>query len=348
MKGERLYLVCPRNARGWAVLIACAIACLCGNLHAQTSDTPATDRSPVTVQKAMPSPSSHGLSPLALAVDDDSLWVAHYQANRVDKFRRHDGVFEMSIPVGRKPIALCLYGDFLWVANAGDGTVTKIERMSGKVEGTYPVGLIPVDILAKNHTLWIANSGDGQVVKLHPRDGSVLQRIVVRGSPTSLCDDGKLIWVANSGARAITAIDPARHTDIRVFDLAKNTDRIACDGKHIWALSFLGEIFKIHAASGQIVANHHTQKFPRDIYFDGKNVWYTESTAGQVVLLQRRSALPMDRHRVGRTPVRLFFKGTLWVLNYEDETVTNLDPRSGKILGTIQLNRPVKQIQTTP
>ena len=59
------------------------------------------------------------------------------------------------IPVGEEPVAVAVDNEAVWVANAGDGTVSRIDPASAKVVETIEVGGSPAGIAAAHGLVWV-------------------------------------------------------------------------------------------------------------------------------------------------------------------------------------------------
>src|SRR4051812_42413274 len=74
----------------------------------------------------------------------------------------------IAIRVGREPRAVAVDENSVWVANRADGSVLRIDPGTNKVLASIPAGREPYGIAVGAGSVWVANRGDGTVVRIDP------------------------------------------------------------------------------------------------------------------------------------------------------------------------------------
>ena len=138
-----------------------------------------------------------GLSPAAVVVAGDQLWVANSNGQSVQVFSL--GTFDQgpvdTVPVGRNPSALAFGAGAVWVANTGDDNVMRIDPSSSNSTDTIEVGDAPVAIAASHEAVWVANRG-GTVSRIDPSKREVVETIETGNAPAGIAVGDGAAWVS--------------------------------------------------------------------------------------------------------------------------------------------------------
>ena len=139
--------------------------------------------------------------PVALAADEDGLWVASEDGASVS---HHDPVtgatLAAPIQLNARPTALALDATSVWVASA-DGTVTQIDRTGNGVKDTIPVGRSLATITVSGDAIWVGDP-DGTVYRLDlANPSSPPTRIPTSSAVAALAAVEGAIWLAAQASR---------------------------------------------------------------------------------------------------------------------------------------------------
>ena len=136
-----------------------------------------------------------GGSPSAIAVGEDSVWVANSGDNTVSRINPRTAS-EVSDPsTGRRPRGVAVGAGSVRVTNEADDSVTRIDAASGSTatillsEASGPIG-----VAFGAGAVWVANGGDGTVSRIDPETGDI-ETIRVGGRPSGIAVEDGVVWV---------------------------------------------------------------------------------------------------------------------------------------------------------
>jgi YVTN family beta-propeller protein len=277
------------------------------------------------------------------------------------------------VPVGARPGAVAVRDDSVWVANLDDETVSRIDPETREVLRTIPVGDSPSDIAVGHGSVWVAlgplaelkrinterntaarpilaleGKGCGPRASIALGAGAVwfvcgeqnvdLGRVDLRtgkaariGYDAGLLRSGSSVapefsdvayglgslWIVDRAANAVIEVDPATRQKLRPITVGRAPAAIAVDRPagpgSLWVANFEGDSVTRIAIAGR-----------------GQGPVTTEIPVGDG---------PVDI-AVGEDGV--------WVANGLDGTVTRLDPRTGETVATIEVGDGLQRLAVGP
>ena len=199
-------------------------------------------------------------TPLALAYDGASIWVAFYvnptKPNVVVKLRTSDGAVLKTYSInGGAPAAMTFDGTYVWVAHTrthtilADGQLTKIHKSDGSVMGPYSSGgRTPAALTFDRANIWVAhrdippppyndmNTYFHTISKIRASDGTFLGLSPSGGYRTvALTYDGANIWVANGESDSVSKIRARDGVLLATYpSCGAWPNGLAFDGASIW------------------------------------------------------------------------------------------------------------------
>jgi YVTN family beta-propeller protein len=220
-----------------------------------------------------------------------------------------------------------------------------------------PVGAGPVSLAINSRTnkVYVANNGAGSVSVLDGETDAVLTTLDVGRLPYVLAVDGvaNRVYVSNTFSGAIRVIDGATNT-IHVLQ-AGSADRIAIDAEHhaIYLLGYEGG--QITVIDGQTEA---IRRLPAgDLHLwdlslepDTGVAYVARIGRGDVIVLHRDGSvgLPVKTGRMPCATALDTVRRLLYVANYEDDTVTVINPAQGRAIATIPVGPHPQAIVADP
>ena len=223
-------------------------------------------------------------------------------------------------------------GENIWIGNQFSNKVTKVRARDGVVLGSFAVGVGPQGIAFDGANIWVANQGTGNVTKLRASDGTVLGTFSVGGSAVKIAFDGTNIWVVNSGRLTRLRLDG---TFIGISG-APGAISAVFDGTYVWSANSNGTVSRFRVSDGFPMGNFPVGAAPRDIAFDGKNIWVTNGNDNTVTELKASDGSLVGTYPVGQQPRGIAFDGeNIWVANSLGNSVTKLQASDGAVLDTI-------------
>jgi DNA-binding beta-propeller fold protein YncE len=80
----------------------------------------------------------------------------------------------LQFTVGTSPIGIAFDGASIWVANGGSNSVSKLRASDGTTLGTFSVASSPGAVAFDGANIWVTNYGGNSVSELRASDGTTL------------------------------------------------------------------------------------------------------------------------------------------------------------------------------
>ena len=287
-----------------------------------------------------------GDSTTPIVVTPNSVAVIDTGRNRIVKV----------LPVGNTPRGVAVGRDYVWVANSADGTVSQIDIDKLQMVKTIGIGAAATDLVEAYGRVWVTTGIDNTVVPIDARSGGVQEAIPLSRDPTAstfaVAAGAGVLWVA-SGDRLVR-VDPSTGTAsgghigqhpesgccvgihdvafgegaIWLADTSQSVVRVSTNGNRVTGATELGVIPTAVAAgygAAWVALPDPTRPSAALWQIDPKTVRVTHTiTFGKATSL----LLPLDV-AIGA--------GSLWVTNYEDGTLTRIDPTTLTVVKTIKI-----------
>ena len=280
------------------------------------------------------------------------------EPNSVGFIDGKSGRVTKSYPVGGEPSALAVADDSLWVANYRDETVTRIDRVTGNsvtipVRG-HPTGLAEDRGTIWVWTLQrrlvpirfekAGNSGSlgRQITHLATQVRDTPAGPRRRGSAGKIVSGGGFLWVTvpETTVIRVSMTEPARAKAI-LPDVGVRA-AIAYRNRHAWVGGVTG-VFPIEASTGSPGAGTDVGHV-RDLAFGAGSLWVVSGTdINQRIGAGLRRVDPQGRIveafiDVGSNPVAVVSEGgSIWVASRTDRAIKRVDPAENAVVKTIPL-----------
>ena len=128
----------------------------------------------------------------------DSLWIVDSATNSVIELDPVVVQEQRSLNVGQDPRAVAVGSDSLWVANYGDDTVERLEISAKGATPTstvIDVGDGPVDVAVGERGVWVVNQLDRSVSRIDPDSNEVVSTIRLGNEPHRVAAGEGRVWV---------------------------------------------------------------------------------------------------------------------------------------------------------
>lgn len=171
---------------------------------------------------------------------------------------------------------------------------------------TYPVGLSPRSLLYDGQAIWIANTLDHQIMRL----------------ATDNCERAATAcnWRISTYAAPIAPLDS-------VFS-----------GNSIWVAGGLSDaLLELETDSGMVRGEHPLPQPPSQLLAAHDFIWVSHALDDEVSQLALDGTI-VHRYQVGQSPRKMAADETaVWVANEGDNTVSRLEPATGRVGPTLPL-----------
>jgi YVTN family beta-propeller protein len=173
------------------------------------------------------------------------------------------------------------------------------------------------------------------VLEIDPETDSVVGVTKVGRGPDRLAFGGGAVWVVNRSDRTLSRVQASGEVD--TIGGVVNVDHVVVDGDDVWLSSFdKASVARIDARSAELVETIGIpSRHAEGMAVGGGYLWITNpatvrATGTETVSrFDLRSREVVSTVAVGKTPIFTTFGfGSVWVSNYDDDTVSVISPGS--------------------
>ena len=173
------------------------------------------------------------------------------------------------------------------------------------------------------------------LLELDPRTNEVVKVTRVGRGPDRLAVGGDAVWVVNRRDRTLSRVQASGEVD--TIGGVVNVDHVVVDGDDVWLSSFdKSSVARIDARSAELVETIGIpSRHAEGMTVGGGYLWITNPATVRakgtetVSRFDLRSREVVSTHAVGKTPIFTTFGfGSVWVSNYDDDTVSVISPGS--------------------
>jgi DNA-binding SARP family transcriptional activator/DNA-binding beta-propeller fold protein YncE len=281
-------------------------------------------------------------SPRARASGRNGRDDAPYPADSVVMIDARSARVVGHVPVGRRPVALASGHGAVWVANADDGTVSRIDPTAGRVTRTIGIGAPAIDLATGPDAVWVANGSDGTVACIDPHSEAVITTIDLRGPSDLLVDPVYAVsagygavWVA-SGPRSVLRIDPTTDVTVAAIEVGHVPVDVVVGLGVVWVVTIAGRALRIEPRTNSITAEASIGS-PVAAAVGEDSLWLAD-VSGCVWRLDPDTVAVKSATTVGtRLTGVLVGADSVWVADSAAGAVRRLDPRTGQVVGTLEV-----------
>ena len=213
---------------------------------------------------------------------------------------------------------------------------------SAQVVARIDTGLGPCSETGGLGSLWVGVGGAGTLVRIDPATNTVTGSVDVGVGPCGVAIGAGSVWVDGYGTSSVIRVDPARMKVTRRIPMRDQIWDVAYGAGAVWATEpNRGYVDRINPKTNKV----------------GRRIQITQSGPGQPPLRRRRGLgrlarrpprLPDRRaheprhERAGRPDAALgrgHRAAPIWVSNNGSNTVSRIDPKTRKVVATIQVGQ---------
>jgi streptogramin lyase len=175
------------------------------------------------------------------------------------------------------------------------------------------------------------------LVRIDPETNSVVDVTPVGRSPDRLAVGAGGVWVVNSRDRTVTRVSPSG--EVETIGGVPFADHVAVDGDDVWVSSLdRASIARIDGRSGEVVESIGLpSQHAEGLAVGGGSLWVTNPATTRGVGAETVSRIDLRTREVvstipvGTTPIfTTFGDGSVWVSNYDADTISVVRPGSVK------------------
>jgi YVTN family beta-propeller protein len=250
----------------------------------------------------------------AFALTRDSGGLSSVSPNHVGVIDPSSNELVGEVSVGREPEAIATGKGGVWATNVEDETVSRIDPADlTATPNTIPVGDYPSDILAGAGSIWVALGALAELTSINPEQNTAASPISALGEGTP-CGAPRASIAIGAGGLWFAC----RAAELGRVDLRTRAGR------------------SVGLEAGIVLSSSSVLPVFEDVAFGLESLWIVDSATNSVieidpVVIQRQRSLT-----VGQDPRAIAVSDdSLWIANYEDDTVKRLEIASKGATPTI-------------
>ena len=221
------------------------------------------------------------------------------------------------------------------VERAGDETEGGTVAGQPRFEVVTELGAPPTDIGAHEGEIWVADPEGGRVLRLDAKTGEIADTVDLGGRPEYIGIGPDRVWVGDGAAGTIVRIEPETNAPvdepIEVGPPAQNMT-ISVGTALVWAVVG-NDLVTIDPVTREVTVIDASRQ-PIDVSAHLGSVWVLDAARGLLHLDGTTGEELGDPRGVrGLTGDVFADQGTLWIADFEDDTIVRLD-RQGGFAGT--------------
>ena len=175
------------------------------------------------------------------------------------------------------------------------------------------------------------------VVRIDPATNEIISVTRVGRDPDHLAYGADSVWVVNVRDRTVSRVRPSGSVD--TIGGVEFADHVAVERHDIWVSSFdRATVARIDARTGEVVETIGVpSKHAEGLAVGGGYLWITNPATVRATGVETVSAVDLRTLRVastfpvGETPIfATFGEGSVWVANYDGDTVSVISPGSSR------------------
>jgi streptogramin lyase len=269
----------------------------------------------------------------AVAVGDERVWLAAYEADEVIAIERADDSVSLRLEVPR-PKSIAVGFGSVWVVSGRDDSLYRLDPLERTDPLAIPLGegAAPSDVAVDARWVWVANAGTNEVVRVDPDLGAIDADVPLGTEPRAIATGDGSVWVTLIDAASVVEIEPAeaRRADnaIPVGELPVD---VAVGEDGVWVASGArGTVDRIDPATGEVAGQPiEAGSRPRGIAAGLGSVWVALGGDAAVARLNPESGEPFGpATTVGKDPADIAVASDgVWVATEGSGTAVRLSPR---------------------
>ena len=302
-----------------------------------------------------------GLTALTTRASGHRALPPQVEANSLVQLDPTTGKAVTVVPAGLEPGPIATTPSALWIVNRGDRTVSRYDRRTHDVH-TIGAASAPFDIAADAvGNVWVSNKKPTVTWILRSASGTGTSAIPLRWKTVDLPPPGAgaetvgagYLWVipgpavSRTGNERVSLIDVRSRRLTSSLRLGRQTTAIAFGYGAAWIGTYDSanssawlSVVRPGSNGGESIGIEAGDGWgPLDVAVGAGSVWVLTS-AGTLVRIdpETRRVLQRIRAVAGKEPEFLAVgNGSIWTVNHEDFSVSQIDPHTGRVVRTIPL-----------
>ena len=254
------------------------------------------------------------------------------RTNSIARIAADEARLELATPLGERPGASAIGLGSLWVAQPDRGTVARLSLEDGSViDPSIRVGASPEGIAVGDGAVWVTNSGDGTVSRIDVETNEVSQELEVGSRPTAIDFGDGALWVADAFAGELLKVELASR-DVESVRLAGEPSGVAFTQEGVWVSVAPSGIARVDPADlGLTFAHQSLGSGPTAVLPAFGSIWVTNQFDDTVSRVEPSTGREDAKIPVGDGPNAVTSAGgSLWVANELDGSISKIDPATNQ------------------
>lgn len=282
------------------------------------------------------------------------VFVTNYEGDGITVIDADKGLPVAQIATGTHPhgVAISPDGKKVYVSNEGDGTLSIIDPATNQAIKTAKVGQKPhqITVSADSRLVFVALNGNDALAVVDAAQAKVIKKIKVGRAPhiALLSPDGETVYVTSEGDMKLVAVNA------KTLKIAGETPVLAWprvlaitpDGGRIYqTIRWLNGALVIDAVKREVIDRIALGE--PDFAKEGKELWLTTQTTGEVTYIAIENNKPLGKIQVGHDPNWVEFTPDdklAAVSNTASATVCLIDVAQHKLVAEVQVGKSPKRL----
>jgi peptide/nickel transport system substrate-binding protein len=252
-------------------------------------------------------------------------------------WRRSGVVIPVLVAIALVAVSVPLLRSGDGAIDIGTNSVGRVSASDGSLAFATELGERPGASAVGFGSLWVAQPDRGVVARLSLEDGSIVDpSIRVGASPDGVAVGDGSVWVTNAGAGTVSRIDAETNEVSQEIEAGSRPTGIAFGDGSLWVIdAFAGELLKIDPRSGAAESLRLTGD-PAGVAFTSEGVWVSIAPDGVARVDPSDLGVTFPHQSVGNGPTAVLAAfGSIWVANHLDDSVSRLEPATGREVAKI-------------
>ena len=223
-------------------------------------------------------------------------------------------------------------------AAAATTQIVSLSSRSGALAAAIAVPGAPAAIAAQAGSLWLADPNAGSIVHVDAASQAIVGRVAVGGSPGVLAFGGGFVWAASvpgRRGRAHRSADRDAHPDNPSRWRTRHRARLR-PRRALDRRRNGQQPDRARPEDGRHPEDGRLHLRPSALAIGKRTIWVADYETNSIAEVDVRSGDPLQTVHVGSGPASLVVADeAIWVANSLDSTVSKVDPASGSVLATI-------------
>jgi YVTN family beta-propeller protein len=219
-------------------------------------------------------------------------------------------------------------------------SVAIIDPATNEVTHAVGVGIDPGAVSVGAGVVWVANTKDKTLSRIDPRTRRVTANLNLEGTPTAVAATPHAVWVAYGRLGSVAKVDPefesvgpALKVAGRGYGFASAEAFVAAGAQGTWAAFGDSTVARIGGDGTRVLTRGYAGYQPSAIALGDRAVWVANAQSNTVTQLDPGTGRAMGTTSVALRPRGIAVGGgAVWVSAFDDDVVSRVENGSSRTI----------------